>query len=338
MKMRDVAKLANVSPATVSRVLCHPELVSSETRQKVMDVINEFNYKPHAVARQFRTQETKIILVVVPDITSSFFSEVLRGIEHIALSNGYQVILGDTENDIEREQEYINLLHQKQADGMVLLTARLDKEKLEELSNQFPLVLACEYKDGLNVPMVSIDNISSARKATEHLVKLGHTQIAHITGPMNVILSRDRLRGYKQAMVSHEIDIDPAYVQEGDFTTFESGYTQMLKLLSMEKPPTAVFVYNDEMAMGVIKAAKDCSLNVPKDLAVVGFDHIKMSSFHEPSLTTIDQPKYKIGEKAMELLLRIINGEQLKNKKIVLRDELIIGQSCGQSIKTLEKV
>ncbi|OAS86221.1 LacI family transcriptional regulator [Metabacillus litoralis] len=330
MKMSDVAKLANVSPATVSRVLSNPELVSKETRQKVLDVINEVNYKPHIVARQFRTKETKIILVVVPDITSAFFSKVLRGIEHVAVNNGYQVILGDTENDIEREKEYINLLLQKQADGMVLLTARLNKTNLEEISEHFPMVLACEYMDGLNVPTVSIDNISSARKATEHLIKLGHTKIAHITGPINVILSRDRMRGYQQAMMSHELDIDSAYIQEGDFS-FESGYNQTLKLLALENPPTAVFAFNDEMAMGAIKAAKDSGLKAPEDLAVVGFDNVKMSSVIEPNLTTINQPKYEIGKKAMELLLKLINGESINKKKFVMKDELIIRESCGSN-------
>jgi LacI family repressor for deo operon, udp, cdd, tsx, nupC, and nupG len=336
MKMSDVAKLANVSPATVSRVLSNPDLVSKETREKVLNVINQVNYKPHIVARQFRTKETKIILVVVPDITSAFFSKVLRGIEHVAINNGYQVILGDTENDTERESEYINLLLQKQADGMVLLTARLDKTKLEEISDHFPMVLACEYMDGLNVPTVSIDNISSARKATEHLIRLGHTKIAHITGPINVILSRDRMRGYQQAMMSHDIEIDSAYIQEGDFT-FESGYNQMLKLLAFENPPTAVFAFNDEMAMGAVKAAKDSGLNVPEDLAVVGFDNIKMSSVIEPNLTTINQPKYEIGKKAMELLLKLINGESIKKKKFVMRDELVIRESCGANPELKEQ-
>lgn len=315
MKMSDVAKLANVSPATVSRVLSNPDLVSKETREKVMEVINKVNYKPHIVARQFRTKETKIILVVVPDITSAFFSKVLHGIEHVAVKNGYQVILGDTENDTDREQEYINLLLQKQADGMVLLTARQDKAKLEEIAEHFPMVLACEYMDGSNVPTVSIDNISSARKATEHLIQQGHTKIAHITGPINVVLGRDRLRGFQQAMMSHDLEIDSAYIQEGDFS-FESGYNQMLKFLALETPPTAVFAFNDEMAMGAIKAVKDSNLLVPNDVAIVGFDNIKMASVIEPNLTTIDQPKYEIGKKAMELLLNLINGEELQKKKI----------------------
>jgi LacI family repressor for deo operon, udp, cdd, tsx, nupC, and nupG len=136
------------------------------------------------------------------------------------------------------------------------------------------------------------------------------------------------LRGYQQAMMSHDLDIDSAYIQEGDFT-FESGYNQMLKLLSLETPPTAVFVFNDEMAMGVIKAAKDSSLKVPDDLAVVGFDNIRMSSLIEPNITTIDQPKFEIGKKAMDLLLKLINGEPLQKKKFVLQDSLIVRESSG---------
>jgi LacI family repressor for deo operon, udp, cdd, tsx, nupC, and nupG len=337
VKMSDVARLANVSTATVSRVLSNPEVVNEETRRKVLEVIEKVNYKPHIVARQFRTQETRIILVVVPDITSGFFSEVLRGIEHVALSKGYQVILGDTENEIQRERSYINLLHQKQADGMVLLTARISKEELDLISRDFPVVLACEYMDGLNIPTVSIDNISSARKATEHLIELGHTKIAHISGPMDVILSRDRLRGFRQALFSYELPVDPAYIQEGDLT-YDSGYNLTLKMLAMEKPPTGIFVFNDEMAMGVIKATENSGFHVPRDLAVVGFDNIKMSTFIDPALTTINQPKYDIGKKAMNLLLKRINGEKLDKIQYILSDELLIRDSCGAKTKHFRKI
>ncbi|MDM5357269.1 LacI family DNA-binding transcriptional regulator [Peribacillus sp. ACCC06369] len=333
MKMSDVAKLANVSPATVSRVLRQPDLVSEDTKQKVLQVIEEMNYKPHMIASQFRTKETKIILVVVPDITRPFFSEVLRGIEHTAVENGYQVILGDTENDIEREKEYIDLLYKKQADGAVLLTARMNKESLENLSNQFPIVLACEYVDGLDIPTVSIDNVSSARKVTEHLIKLGHTRIAHITGPMNIILSRDRLGGFQQAMKNHHLKVNQELIQEGGDYSIDSGYDQMMKLLSLEKRPEAVFVFNDEMALGAVKAIQDHGLSVPKDIAVVGFDNLKIASIFHPHITTIDQPKYEIGKKATNLLLTLMKGGTVEKKKFVMKDELIIRESCGANLE-----
>jgi LacI family transcriptional regulator, repressor for deo operon, udp, cdd, tsx, nupC, and nupG len=328
VKMSDVARLANVSTATVSRVLTKPESVKAETKQKVLEAIHQLNYKPNMVARQFRRKETKIVLVVVPDITNPFFSRVLRGIEHTAVQNGYQVIVGDTENNVKRECEYLNLLRQKQADGMILLTARIDKDDLQEIANQYPVVLACEYIEGISVPTVSIDNISSARKAVEHLIQIGHKKIAHITGPLNVILSRDRLKGFQQAMMNHDLTIDPVFIQEGNFT-YNSGFNQMVKLLALENPPTAVFAANDEMAVGTVKAAIENGKKVPEDLAVVGFDNIKISEIFEPSITTIEQPKYKIGINAMELLIKQMNGHVLGKKQHVLTNKLIVRESCG---------
>lgn len=332
VKMSDVAKLANVSTATVSRVLTKPDTVKEVTKQKVLGAINQLNYQPNMVARQFRRKETNIILVVVPDITNQFFSRVLRGIEHTAVQNSYQVIVGDTENDVDSEYGYLDLLRQRQAQGAILLTARMDKHHLAEISSEFPVVLACEYIEGIDIPTVSIDNISGARKVTEHLIKLGHTQIAHITGPLNVILSRDRLKGYEQALNNRSLKIDPVYVQEGDYT-YESGYNQMQKFLALEIPPTAVFAANDEMAIGAVKAVKASGKRVPEDVAVVGFDNIKISSIFEPSITTIDQPKYKIGIKAMDLLIKQINKKPLQKKQNVLSDKLIIRDSCGSSSK-----
>lgn len=327
-KMSDVAKKANVSIATVSRVFSSPETVAEETKKKVLKVVEELNYTPNVLARQLRKMETKTIVVVVPDITNIFFSRVLRGIETIARENGYRVLLGDTENDITLENEYLKTLYEKHADGLILLTARTDRITIEKLSENYPVVLACEYLEGSNLPTVSIDNISAARKATEHLIKLGHRRIAHITGPMNVILSRDRLKGYKQAMESYELEVDPILIQEGDFY-YKTGYNLMLKLLFIENPPTAVFAANDEMAIGAIKAIQSQGLKVPEDIAIVGFDNIKMSAIFSPSLTTIGQPTYKIGEKAMNLLLDLIRGKKLSKNQFVLDDKLIIRESCG---------
>jgi LacI family transcriptional regulator, repressor for deo operon, udp, cdd, tsx, nupC, and nupG len=240
--------------------------------------------------------------------------------------------LGDTENDIEREKEYIDLLYKKQADGALLLTARMNRESLEKLSNQFPIVLACEYVDGLDIPTVSIDNVSSARKVTEHLIKLGYRRIAHITAPMNIILSRDRLGGFQQAMKKHHLKVNPEYIQEGDYG-IDSGYDQMVKLLSLENKPEAVFVFNDEMALGAVKAIQDHGLSVPEDIAVVGFDNLKIASIFNPHMTTIDQPKYEIGKKATNLLLTLMKGGTIEKKKFVLKDELIIRESCGSKLE-----
>ncbi|GAB6889516.1 LacI family DNA-binding transcriptional regulator [Geobacillus stearothermophilus] len=326
--IKDVAKRANVSTATVSRVLRNTGNVTEETRQRVLEAIEALNYQPNVLGRYLRRMETETVLVVVPDIMNPFFSKVLRGIEAVALKHGYQVLLGDTQNDARLEEQYLNVLPQRQVDGMIFLTARIRKELMEEMARQFPIVLACEYLEGADIPTVSIDNISSARKATEHLIRLGHCRIAHLSGPMNIILSRDRLRGYQQALAQHELEADAALVQEGDFT-YESGYNLTLKLLALEKPPTAIFAANDEMAIGAIKAVRHRGGRIPDDVAVVGFDDIQMASIFEPSLTTIAQPMFEIGQKAMELLLALIEGTSARRRQLVLPDRLVIRDSCG---------
>lgn len=325
----DVAKKANVSTATVSRVICNSGTVKKETTEKVLEAIQKLNYQPNILARQLRRMETKTILVVVPDITNTFFSNVLRGIEAIAGENGYQVLLGDTANIAKRESGYFNILRQRKADGMIILTARSDQHLLEDISSEYPIVLACEYYEGSRLPTVSIDNISSARKATEHLISLNHKRIGHISGPLKVVVGRDRLKGFQQAMIQNSLSIESLLVQEGDFS-YESGYNLMMKFLALEHPPTAVFAANDEMAMGAIKAAKSKGISVPDEISVVGFDDIKFASIFEPALTTISQPTFEIGKQAMELLMKLINNDELEKDQYILADELVIRDSSKE--------
>jgi LacI family transcriptional regulator, repressor for deo operon, udp, cdd, tsx, nupC, and nupG len=325
----DVAKRANVSTATVSRVLSKPETVTEKTTEKVLRAIKALNYHPNILARQLRRLETNTILVVVPDITNPFFSKVLRGIESVAVANGYQVLLGDTGNDVERENGYLNILQQKRADGIILLTARMDSRLVEEMAENFPVVLACEYIEGSRIPTVSIDNISGARKATEYLIELGHERIGCITGPLDVVLGRDRLKGFYQAMASKNLMVEPVLVQEGNFS-FESGFNLMMKFFALGQLPTAIFAANDEMAMGVIKAVKSKRLRVPEDISIIGFDDLQFSSIFEPGLTTIAQPAYEIGENAMDLLMKLINKEEVKQEQIILSDLLVLRESCRE--------
>ncbi|MDN4071795.1 LacI family DNA-binding transcriptional regulator [Fictibacillus terranigra] len=332
VKMSDVAEKANVSKATVSRVLRNPEAVKKDTRDKVLAIIEQMNYQPNILARHFRRSQTNTILVVVPNIMNTVFSHILGGIEHAAGENGYRVLLANTNKQVEREYEYLDHLKQRQVDGMILLSARMDKNVLTEVMKQFPVVLTADYLEGVAIPTVTIDNVSSARTATEHLINMGHSRIAHITGPLHLLVSQDRLKGYRQALLQNGLAFDNILIQEGDFS-HESGYNQMTKLMALEKPPTAVFSANDEMATGVIKAAKENGLSVPGDLAVVGFDNIKLSAIYDPGITTIAQPTFEMGKKAMELLLEQINGIEMGKRQHVLENELIIRESCGANFK-----
>ncbi|MEB2265221.1 LacI family DNA-binding transcriptional regulator [Priestia megaterium] len=331
VRIIDVAKKANVSTATVSRVLSKPNTVTEETTEKVLQVIKELNYQPNALARQLRTLETKTILVIVPDITNPFFSKVLRGIESVAVINGYQVLLGDTGNDLERENGYLNILLQKKADGMVLLTARMESKNIEEMALKYPVVLACEYIEGSAIPTVSINNISGAQKATEYLVKLGHKRIGFISGPLDGVIGQDRLKGFYQTMTRHNLTVESILVQEGNFS-YESGFNIMNQFLALNHPPTAVFAANDEMAFGAINTISSKGLSVPHDISVVGFDDIKFSSIFKPTLTTISQPAFEMGTMAMKLLIKLMNKEEIERPQYLMEDQLIIRNSCSTHI------
>ncbi|REJ10327.1 LacI family DNA-binding transcriptional regulator [Halobacillus trueperi] len=331
-KMSDVAKLAGVSTATVSRVLRNPDTVTPSTKEKVLEAINQLNYQPNMLARHFRRTETNTILVLVPNISNTVFSEIVGGIEEEAAQNGYRVLLRNTNNQLENEYASIEHLKQRQVDGMIMLSPKLDEETLIEISHQYPIVLATAHLETPTIPFVSIDNVGSSEKATEHLIRLGHRWVAHISGPMYSLISRNRYEGYQNAMKKHGLNPEDKFVREGEFT-YESGYEHMLDLLSQKEVPTAVYAASDDMAIGAINAANELGVKVPEDLAVVGFDNIKFASMFNPSLTTIAQPLHGMGQRSMELLLKKLNGEAISQTEHVLPDKLIIRNSCGAKHK-----
>lgn len=328
IKMRDVAKQADVSTATVSRVLRNPASVKEETRLKVLKVIEELNYQPNILARQLRTNKTNTVLIVIPTITNTVFAEMLGGIESVATRNDYRVLLGNSNHQKERNIGYLDYLKQKQVDGVIFLTSELGEAILNEIALEHPMVLTSEYIKGAQFPMVTIDNVHCGRQATEHLIQLGHSRIAHLAGPSDGLLGYDRLKGYREALLAHHLSFDETLVQEGTFT-FESGYQIMKSWLESEAPPTAVFAANDEMAIGAMKAALELGKRIPEDLAVIGFDNIKFSSVFVPSLTTVAQPFFEMGAKSMNLLIQQINQEPIPDHHFVLQSELIIRHSCG---------
>ncbi|PPA70821.1 LacI family DNA-binding transcriptional regulator [Jeotgalibacillus proteolyticus] len=328
VKMIDVAKRANVSTATVSRVLRNPESVKELTREKVMQSIAELNYQPNVLARHFRRSKTNTILVIVPNIANTIFSQMVQGIEETAVQNNYRVLLGNSNRNVEKEYDFLDLLRQRHVDGMILLSSRIDIDTLNELTAQFPVVLASEYLNNMSISTVRIDNRKHGKEAAAHLLSLGHKRVAHISGGLNNRISFDRQDGYLDALTEHGLKRDNRLIREGDFT-FTSGYNQMQELLSLRDRPTALFAASDEMAMGAIKAAKEKGINVPEDLAVVGFDNIRFSSFFEPGLTTVAQPAVEMGSASMELLLEHIKDPNFKPAERVLKSELIVRESCG---------
>src|SRR5213596_4029290 len=272
-----VAKRAGVSTATVSRVLSRPEVVAPSTRRKVMRAVETLGYAPNAAAKNLRTLRSRKVLVTVPDISNPFFSLILQGIEDAALGQGYSVLVGDTQHDVKREERYAQMLKRREADGRIFLGHRLPKEAASLIKAMAPrcapVVNGCEFSPRLGVPSVHIDNAKAASEAMDHLYRLGHRRIGIITGPLVSPLSRDRLAGAMARARKGRAERE-AIVMNGDFS-IESGAVAAERLLGRRERPTAIFCFNDEMALGVIQTARRRTLRVPDDLSVVGFDDIR---------------------------------------------------------------
>jgi LacI family repressor for deo operon, udp, cdd, tsx, nupC, and nupG len=325
-----VAKHAGVSTATVSRVLSQPEVVAPATRRKVLRTVQLLGYVPNSAAKNLRTLKSGKLLVTVPDLSNPFFSLILQGIEDTAHREGYSVLVGDTQHDVKREERYAQMLRRKEADGLIFLGHRLPREAAFLVQSIAPgcapIVNGCEFSPGIGVPSVHIDNSKAAYEAMDHLYRLGHRRIGIITGPLVSPLSRDRLKGAKTRARKQKAE-HTCSVMQGDFS-IESGTVAAERLLSAHDSPTAIFCFNDEMAMGAIETAKRRGLRVPDDLSVVGFDDIRFARCVDPPLTTIAQPMRAIGEGTVRLLLHIL-GHSTPPESVTLPHTLIVRSSTA---------
>jgi len=327
--IHDVAARAEVSTATVSRVLSNPEKVSEATRRRVLKAVHQLGYSPNAAAKSLRTLTTRKLLVTVPDIANPFFSLIIQGIEEAALREGYAVVLGDTHHDAEREERYGEMLLRREADGLIFLGHSMSKSvgSLMKKGHLAPIVNGCEYSPSLGVPSAHVDNEAAAYEAMNHLYGLGHKQIGVITGPLASPLSRDRLRG-AQTCAKDNGAARQIIVVNGDFS-IESGIAGAARLFAQETPPTAVFCFNDEMAIGVLDYANRIGKSVPESLSVIGFDDIRFARYMRPALTTISQPMLDIGRETVRLLLGVLQGTVTSPVSITLPHKLEIRSSTG---------
>jgi LacI family repressor for deo operon, udp, cdd, tsx, nupC, and nupG len=327
----EVAKSAGVSTATVSRVMSQPGMVSPETRQRVLQAVERLGYEPNAAAKNLRTLRTAKLLVTVPDISNPFFALIIQGIEDAAQRGGYSVLVGDTQHEEAREERYAMMLRRKEADGLIFLGHRLPREAATLVQAMAPrcapVVNGCEFSSRLGIPSVHIDNEQAAAEAMDHLYRLGHRRIGLITGPLVSPLSRDRLRGATSRAREEGADRD-FVVMHGDFS-IESGAAAAERLLGRREPPTALFCFNDEMAMGAIETAKRRGLRLPLELSIVGFDDIRFARCMDPPLTTIAQPMRAIGEGTVRLLLQILKDDGNAPDSVTLPHTLTIRSSTA---------
>ena len=328
--IHEVAKRAGVSIATVSRVLSRPEAVAANTRRKVMQAVSQLGYAPNSAGKHLRTQKSGKLLVLVPDISNPFYSRILQSIEETAQRAGYAVLLGDTQQDVKREERYTQMLRRREAEGLIVVGHGLPDAAIavsEELTTAAPIVAGCEVNRRVNIPSVHIDNHAAARDAMEHLYELGHRRIGIVTGPMMSGLSRDRLQGVTACAKARNAERD-LIVVNGDFT-IDSGRAAAERLLDRSDPPTAIFCFNDQMAIGAMNVVRALGCQVPKDVSVVGFDDISFARYTVPPLTTVAQPVREIGQEAVRLLLGIINHESMAPVSVILRHSLIVRESTA---------
>ncbi len=329
--IRDVARHAGVSTATVSRVLSQPGVVAEDTRRRVLTSVEVLGYTPNSAAKSLRTHRSGKLLVTVPDIANPFFALILQGIEGAAQRAGYAVLLGDTQHDDKRENRYAQMLQRREADGLIFLGHRLPKAAAALVRaagvSCAPVVNGCEFSPGLGVPSVHIDNARAAGEAMAHLFRLGHRRIGIVTGPLASPLSRDRLDGAMRCAKAHG-RMAQVTVTHGDFS-IESGIAAAERLLGGEAPPTAIFCFNDEMAIGVLDVSRRRGLRVPGAISVVGFDDIRFARYADPPLTTIQQPMRELGEATVRLLLDILDGTMREIVSVTLPHALIVRASTG---------
>lgn len=320
----DVAREANVSMATVSRVVNGNPNVKPTTRKKVLATIEQLGYRPNAVARGLASKKTTTVGVIIPDISSMFISELARGIEDIATMYKYNVILSNSDQNKDKELQLINTMYEKQVDGILFMGGNIQDEHVENFSSSsVPVVIAATYDETNTIPSVNIDYKKAACEATQLLIDNGHNHPAFVYGQED-IKKRNALKyeGYMQAIKESGVAINKDFIVRTGYS-YEAGIEGAQQLLALNERPTAIFAASDEMAVGVIHGIQDAGLSVPEDIEVIGFNNTRLSTMVRPKLTTIVQPTYDIGAVSMRLLTKFMNKEEVEEKKVILPHRII---------------
>lgn len=333
MSIKKVAQLAGVSISTVSRCLNSPNQVKPKTLAAVQSAIDETGYAPNALARNFRRGKTGLILVVLQSVGLPFWEGVMRGINGVAKEAGYSILIRETASSQPELDDYCKMVMSKEADGIIVLASPSPISSASNYSSQgqrTPIVLGCEnVTDELaHIPSVRVDNRRAANEATNYLLQLGHQRIGFIAGSRGSLLTRDRERGYQDAMQASSGGEHREWVVNGD-QTIEGARRATRKLLSLPEAPTALFCANDEMAMAAIFEIKRRGLRVPEDISVVGFDDTRYAAIMDPPLTTVVQPTEEIGERTMRRLISAIQGHDIGSAPEIVEHRLIVRDSTA---------
>ena len=324
----DVAKKAGVSYGTVSRVINDNPHVKSETRQRILQAMEELGYVVNKQARILAGGRSQTIGVLVPDLGTGYVGEIMRGIDAELSLNDLDLVLYTTHRIANKEANYIANLAKGVVEGLLLLLPRNPVDNIGSLiQRNFPFVLIDHHGTGRDCPAVGATNWQGAYNATEYLLKLGHTRIGFVTGSMDMGCSVDRLEGYRSALRTYHLHEDKELIFEGNFDQ-PDGFSGANAFLDLDNPPTAIFASNDVMAMGVMDAIRNRGLHISEDISVVGFDDIPQASLTHPALTTVNQPLEKMGRVATQMLLDLLNEPEKQVKRIELPTELVVRDLC----------
>jgi LacI family transcriptional regulator len=329
----DVAKLAEVSQSAVSQVLTHSDsAIPAETKQRVLDAIDQLGYVPNRRAQSLRTQKSYTIASIIPDITNPYYPAFQRGIQSVADQNGYDLIVYDTQEKEENEKRSLRALERAGVDGAVITFFHLEIEHLKPLIEQdIPVVFLREKlspEEDILVDRIYVDNVAMVKKSISYLIEKGHTRIGMIAGLKGTPPRKDRIRGFREALAEHHLPLDDILIQGGDFTE-SGGYQGMKELLNVSPLPTAVFAANDLMALGAMSAIREANLKIPEDIALVGLDDIPAAKLVHPALTTSSQLQENIGRRAAEMLFERIQGAYKgKPRSVEMPSKLIVRESA----------
>lgn len=326
--IRDVARMAKVSPATVSRVLNGAVGVRPETRDRVVTALRRLNFSPSPSARNLRSGRTEMAGVVVPDLGSLFFTDVIKGLENTLTLSDYRVAVCDSQGQVKKERENCRWLMDGSVDALMLISPMMDDDALLELAEMgIPLGLFGRMVDHPNVTCIGVNNRGAGSRVVEHLVNHGHRKIGVITGSPGHADAGERLAGYYDTLKRLGLPENPDWVQCG-FLAEDGGARAFESMMARPDRPTAVFAVNDEMALGALLAARRLGIQVPKDVALVGFDNLRLARLVAPALTTVNQPKLEIGFRLAQNMLQRLSGSA-DPERVVLPTDLVARESCG---------
>jgi LacI family transcriptional regulator len=331
IRLSDIAQKLNVSTVTVSKALRgHPD-ISPETTKIIRKIADDLGYSPNLLARNLSSRRSNMIGVVIPKIAHHFFSSIIEHIYDFAFENNYEIILTVSQENADRQMKHIQTLLSMRVDGMIISISQdtKDIEIFETIKSRgVPLVFIDRIPDLEGVNKVRIDDYSGAKMAIEHAIGLGYKNIANFTGSLDINISRERLRGYKDALKAHGINVNPEWIVIGDFSE-KGGYDSLMKLYQKKNLPDLIFTVTYPVALGVYEAAKELGLRIPDDIDIICFGNSITQNFLSPPLSCVDQPTKEIADNAMQLLLKNIDDrEEFEPKQVVIDTELILRSTC----------